>query len=254
LEEDFYTLNIRLIVSNFSFIHSSNIHGSSFVLDKKESHHIISVLRLKESSNITLTDGVGNVYHGKIKTISKKIVKGKILSIEKYSRSKHFHVHLGLPLIKNNKLKQAIEKSVELGVDEITPIKFERSVKASVNNKKIEYLIQTSCKQSMRSLFPKFNDVRNLYDWYDDAAINIACVIDSKETLTMKKDAIFKENNNSSKINLIVGPEGDFTDDEKFFLNQKNFLQVNLGGTILRTETAIVSIIAIINELIANNE
>jgi 16S rRNA (uracil1498-N3)-methyltransferase len=53
---------------------------------------------------------------------------------------------------------------------------------------------------------------------------------------------------------LIIGPEGDFTDDEKYFLNKKNFLQVNLGGTILRTETAIVSIIAIMNELIANYE
>ena len=54
------------------------------------------------------------------------------------------------------------------------------------------------------------------------------------------------------KINLIVGPEGDFTDEEKFFLKEKNFIQVNLGGTILRTETAIVSLIAIINELVAN--
>ena len=142
-------------MSNFSFIHSSNIQGSSFILDEKESHHIISVLRLREGSNITLTDGVGNIYHAKIELISKKTVEGKILSIEKSSRNKHFHIHLGLPLIKNNKLKLAIEKSVELGIDEITPIKFERSVKDSVNNKKLEYLIQTSCKQSMRSIFPK---------------------------------------------------------------------------------------------------
>ena len=53
-------------MSNFSFIHSSNIQGSSFILDEKESHHIISVLRLREGSNITLTDGEGNIYHAKI--------------------------------------------------------------------------------------------------------------------------------------------------------------------------------------------
>ena len=117
----------------FSFIHSSNIQGSSFILDEKESHHIISVLRLREGSNITLTDGEGNIYHAKIELISKKTVEGKILSIEKSSRNKHFHIHLGLPLIKNNKLKLAIEKSVELGIDEITPIKFKRSLKNSIS-------------------------------------------------------------------------------------------------------------------------
>jgi 16S rRNA (uracil1498-N3)-methyltransferase len=252
--EGFYTLNIRLIVSNFSFIDSRNIKDSSFILDEKESHHIISVLRLREGSNITLTDGRGNIYYGLIEIVGKKSVKGKILSIEKFSKNKHYHVHLGLPLIKNNKLKIAIEKSVELGVDEITPIKFDRSVKASINTKKIEYLIQTSCKQSMRPIFPKLNNIKDLYQWYDDSAINIACIIDAKKTLTEQRNSIFRLNNNSTKINLIIGPEGDFTDIEKIFLNEKNFIQVNLGRTILRTETAIVSLIAIVNELIANNE
>ena len=78
--EDFYTLNIRLIVSNFSFIDSRNIKDSSFILDEKESHHIISVLRLREGSDLTLTDGIGNVYYGIIEIISKNTVKGKILS------------------------------------------------------------------------------------------------------------------------------------------------------------------------------
>ena len=55
---------------------------SSFILDEKESHHIISVLRLREGSNITLTDGRGNIYYGLIEIVGKKSVKGKILSIE----------------------------------------------------------------------------------------------------------------------------------------------------------------------------
>ena len=94
-------------MSNFSFIDSRNIKDSSFILDEKESHHIISVLRLREGSNITLTDGRGNIYYGLIEIVGKKSVKGKILSIEKFSKNKHYHVHLGLPLIKNNKLNLA---------------------------------------------------------------------------------------------------------------------------------------------------
>ena len=88
-------------MSNFSFIHSSNIQGSSFILDEKESHHIISVLRLREGSNITLTDGKGNIYHAKIELISKKTVEGKILSIEKSSRNnkkKNKEMNLGTDL------------------------------------------------------------------------------------------------------------------------------------------------------------
>ncbi len=250
--EDFCTLNIKLIVSNFSFIDTKNIKDSLFILDKKESHHIISVLRLKEGSKITLTDGNGNIYQAKIDSIIKKSVKGEILSIKQSSNDKYVHIHLGLPIIKNSKLKLAVEKSVELGIDEITPIRYGRSLKSSINYRKIEYLIQTSCKQSMRSIFPKLNNATDLYDWYEDSAINIACVIDAKKTLTQQKNLIFKKNTSFMKINLIVGPEGDFTDEEKFFLKEKNFIQVNLGRTILRTETAIVSLIAIINELVAN--
>ena len=63
-----------------------------------------------------------------------------------------------------------------------------------------------------------------------------------------------KNSSKNKKINLIVGPEGDFSDSEKKIINEKNFIKVNLGRTILRTETAIVSLISIINELLINND
>ena len=65
---------------------------------------------------------------------------------------------------------------------------------------------------------------------------------------------LIKGTSKNKKINLIVGPEGDFSDNEKKIINEKNFIKVNLGRTILRTETAIVSLISIINELLINND
>ena len=241
-------------MSNFSFIDKKNIKNSSFILDEKESHHIVSVLRLKENSNLTLTDGQGTVYHAIINELNKKSVKGEILRQESISNNQKYYVHLALPLIKNNRFKIALEKSVELGVDELTPIKFDKSVKSTINHDKILFSIHSACKQSMRAYFPKLNQLKTFQEWYDPSSVNIVCVIDSEKTILDELDLIKSCSINNYKINLIVGPEGDFSESEKKFINEKNFIKVNLGGTILRSETAIVSLISIINELLINNE
>ena len=163
-------------------------------------------------------------------------------------------IHLALPLIKNNRFKIALEKSVELGVNEITPIKFDKSVKSKINYDKIHSIIHSACKQSTRPYFPKLNKLKTFREWYDSNAVNIVCLIDSEKTILDQLDLIKSCLKNNHKINLIVGPEGDFSEIEKKFINEKNFIKVNLGGTILRSETAIVSFISIINELLINND
>jgi len=105
----------------------------------------------------------------------------------------------------------------------------------------------------MRAYFPRLNKLKNFTEWYDDQSVNIVCFINSDKTIIEQIDTI-KNLSKNKKINLIVGPEGDFSDNEKKIINEKNFIKVNLGRTILRTETAIVSLISIINELLINNE
>ena len=240
-------------MSNFSLINQQNIKNSTFVLDEKESHHVISVLRLKENDQLTLTDGQGTIYKAIIDKAHKKAVKGEILSKEYIKQDKNFKIHLALPLIKNNRFKIALEKSVELGIDELTPIKFDKSVKSSINHDKLLSLIHSACKQSMRAYFPKLNKVKNFTEWHDNQSINIVSLIDAEKTIVGQLNNI-KSISKNKKINLIVGPEGDFSDNEKKIINEKNFIKVNLGRTILRTETAIVSLISIINELLINND
>ena len=241
-------------MSNFSLINKRNIKNSSFYLDEKESHHIISVLRLKRDDELTLTDGEGNIYHALINDINKKTVKGKILKEEYIKPDRNFKLHLALPLIKNNRLKIALEKSVELGVDELTPIKFDKSIKSSINHDKLLSSIHSACKQSTRAYFPKLNSLKTFSDWYDKESANVVCVINSDRTIYEQLDLIKNSSKNNNKINLIVGPEVDFSENEKKIINERNFIKVNLGRTILRTETAIVSLISIINELLINNE
>jgi len=240
-------------VSNFSLVNQKNIKNSTFVLDEKESHHVISVLRLKENDQLTLTDGKGTIYEAIIDKAHKKAVKGKILNKEYIKSDRNFKIHLALPLIKNNRFKIALEKSVELGVDELTPIRFDKSVKSSINHDKLLSSIYSACKQSTRAYFPKLNQLKNFTEWHDNQSVNIVCLIDSKKTIVEQLDVI-KNTSKNKKINLIVGPEGDFSENEKKIINEKNFIKVNLGRTILRTETAIVSLLSIINELLINND
>ena len=102
--------------------------------------------------------------------------------------------------------------------------------------------------------FPKINSVSSLSDWYSRDAINIVCFIESNRRLSDFKDEIFKANDDKKKISVLIGPEGDFSDEEKEFIYDKKFLKVNLGNTILRTETAVISILSVLNELMAQYE
>ena len=149
-------------MSNFSLINKENIKNSSFVLDERESHHVVSVLRLKENDQLTLTDGQGTIYKAIVNEAHKKAVKGKILNKKFIKHERNYKVHLALPLIKNSRFKIALEKSVELGVDELTPIRFDKSVKSSINHDKLLSSIHSACKQSMRAYFPRLNKLKNL--------------------------------------------------------------------------------------------
>ena len=86
--------------------------------------------------------------------------------------------------------------------------------------------------------------------------IKTLMLIDSLEMSDKQRKEIVNNcaQDENNKINLIIGPEGDFSENEKKIINEKNFIKVNLGRTILRTETAIVSLISIINELLINND
>ena len=90
----------------------------------------------------------------------------------------------------------------------------------------------------------------SLVEWYNPDALNIACIIGADTRLTVFKNEILEFVNNKKKICLLIGPEGDFSNKEKEFIYDNKFIKVSLGNTILRTETAIISVLSILNELI----
>jgi len=242
-------------VSKFSFVNKNSIQNNKFFLDQDESHHLINVLRLKLGSEIWLTDGEGGTYHCKTDKFTKEnVVEGHILDSYSNQNELDYHIHLGLPIIKKSRMKIAIEKSVESGIKELTPLILDRSIKSSLSVEKINSIMRSATKQSMRSILPKTNPISELEDWYNPEALNIVASIGSVDTLTVFKDKIYEAVDSKKKISILLGPEGGFSSEEKEFIYDNKFLKVSVAKAVLRSETAVVSILSILNEVMVQYE
>ncbi|MDC1145400.1 RsmE family RNA methyltransferase [Candidatus Marinimicrobia bacterium] len=242
-------------MSKFSFVDKANIQNNNFFLDKDESHHLINVLRFKVDSTIWLTDGEGGTYHCRIDNFTNKnIVEGSVIESYVNQNELSYHIHLGLPIIKNSRIKIAVEKSVELGIKELTPLYLDRSIKSTVSTQKMTSVMRSGVKQSMRSIIPKINSVSKLEQWYDSEALNVVASIEAEDTLTFFKDEVISAVNANKKIAILIGPEGGFSLKEKEFINDNKFLKVSVAKAVLRAETAVVSILSILNELMVQYE
>tara|TARA_B100001142_G_scaffold117013_1_gene119227 strand:- start:2963 stop:3691 length:729 start_codon:yes stop_codon:yes gene_type:complete len=242
-------------VSKFSFVDKANIQNNNFFLDKDESHHLINVLRFKVDSTIWLTDGEGGTYHCRIDNFTNKnIVEGSVIESYVNQNELSYHIHLGLPIIKNSRMKIAVEKSVESGIKELTPLYLDRSIKSTVSTQKMTSVMRSGVKQSMRSIIPKINSVSKLEQWYDSEALNVVASIEAEDTLTFFKDEVISAVNANKKIAILIGPEGGFSLKEKEFINDNKFLKVSVAKAVLRAETAVVSILSILNELMVQYE
>ena len=139
------------------FAGNENFSGDSVVLTGTDASHIRNVLRLKAGDNIQVLDGKGSLYLVKLTDVKAQLVKGEIISSEKVNTESPLKIHLGQSLIKGNKFDDVLRKSVELGVETITPLMTERTVVKSDSDKKIarwQKIAEESCKQCGRSSIP----------------------------------------------------------------------------------------------------
>jgi len=206
--------------------------------------HAVKVLRMKENSEIIVFDGIGNEYRASLQQVNKKNAFIQIKdSISNKSESK-LYIHLGLGFSKGDRMDFAIQKAVELGVTEITPLLTEHSVINLDEKRMIKRLqhwhgiIVSACEQSGRNVLPKLNTVTTLIKWSE--SIQKVCLIFDPLARKVLKEMTLIDNN----ISLVIGPEGGLSGQEISELKQKNnFHAVKFGNRILRTETAAISAI-----------
>ena len=221
------------------------VKGNNFSLTKSESNHAVRVLRLRKHDELYLLDGIGNGYRASIESSDPTCVSGKILEIIPEYGENTFFIHLGIALIKRDRFEFILEKSTEMGVREITPLNLDRCVKKTINFQRCEKIVITAAKQCHRSRFPIIHPSVRLHDFFGYPKEQVI-VGKMNAGLTLK----VLELNASFPIHVIIGPEGDFSEQETKLMDDNDVAYFNLGNRRLRSETAALNSIAILNELL----
>lgn len=223
------------------YVNPLNVNGSTFQLDKAESNHATRVLRLKKGDEICLLNGAGIGYHAKINSIEKNVSGTIKESIPDLGENK-YSVNLASALIKRDRFELMLEKATELGVNEIQPLMLERCVKKTMNFERSQKIVISSAKQCYRSRFPMLHepiDMKKLLKNSDGQFISGL----------MGADKSLSELELDKNVTVIIGPEGDFTENEIGQMKNAGVLFFNLGGRRLRAETAALNSLAVLNEL-----
>ena len=224
--------------------------GTISRLSEKQSHYTKNVMRLKAGDKISLFNSQDGEWDVKI------LNQGKIFTefkVEKLSRplSNEKNIWLAFSPIKKVPQDLMIQKTTELGIQKFIPLLCERSVVREINIKRAQKIITEACEQSNRITIPKILDVQRLDDFVknfpDDGKI-VFCDINSKSKDL--KNKLPKKN----PICILIGPEGDFSEEERQFItNHKNVISITLGKNILRAETAAIASTTILNYNLENN-
>lgn len=209
----------------------------SFSFDKEESRHIIKVLRKKDSDILFVTNGLGYLFKTEITLASDNKCTVQIISFEKKD-APNYHLHLAVaPTKMNDRYEWFLEKATEIGIHEITPIICDHSERKVINKDRFEKIILSAMKQSNELFLPKLNEAITYKEFVKLQIEGSKLIAHCEETDKKTLKSVLKPKEN---ITLLIGPEGDFSENEITLALENQFIPVSLGNTRLRTETAAV--------------
>ena len=230
--------NVRLF-----FAKSLSLNLSS-KLNKSQSHYLAKVMRVKVGESFSLFNQSGE-WEAKINEILKGIVEFTVLK-KLREKDNEKNIWLAFAPIKSNFFNFMIQKATELGVTKFVPIITDRTIVRKINYEKIEKIIIEASEQSNRIKVPKVEKTQNLNLFLENNNNKINIIFGDLNTENQNLDPKIKKEN--KPICIIIGPEGDFTESEREqILNFKDVQSLKINNNILRTETAVISAISIVN-------
>lgn len=229
--------------------YSEKIENGLIVLNQDETRHCLNVKRHRIGDVIHVVDGKGGLFTTVLTSVESKEA---VLKIEKQINGfgEHpYYLNLCVAPVKNQeRYEWFLEKATEMGIDRITPIVCTNSErKISYKPQRIERIIISAAKQSLKARFPVFDepvDFKKLIDStedFDGVRLIAHC---NREIST--RIHVSKALNGSNRAMILIGPEGDFTSQEIQYAEQKGFTSVHLGDSRLRTETAALVAVAVV--------
>ena len=227
--------NIRL------FYRESLSLNLTATLNKSQSHYLSKVMRIKENEVFSLFNGSGE-WEAKILGISKSIIE---FNVTKQLRQKEYPKELWLAFspIKSNYFNFMIQKATELGVTKFLPIIFDRTIVRKINKDRLEKIIIEAAEQSNRINVPFVEDPQSLQNFLKEKKMDLIFTDLNSEN---KKLRLNKLTHNPTCV--IIGPEGDFSEEErKEILSFDGVQPIKINDNILRSETAVISALSIVN-------
>jgi 16S rRNA (uracil1498-N3)-methyltransferase len=229
----------------FFFEENLSPQSSTIFLSEETSKHCVQVLRMKEGEQLQLTDGKGNLFTSAIIKADKKNCEVKIEETS-FKEQVSKQISMAVSLLKNaNRFEWFLEKATEIGVSEIAPILCKRTERTHFRLDRMKHILVSAMLQSRQVWLPVLHEPLLFEKLILSSAHQqkFIAYCDEKD----KKE--LKNFTSSKNMQILIGPEGDFTEEEISLAIQNNYHPVSLGETRLRTETAAVVAAALLINL-----
>lgn len=222
--------------AGMNLYYEPNIGFPVTVLSESESNHCVKVMRQVTGDKILVTNGLGKIYKAEISVSHHKHCEVEILEEFAEMPRRNYKLHMAVAPTKSfDRYEWMLEKLVEIGVDEITPILCEKSERDKINTERCRKVLISAMKQCRSGLLPHMNEgvqfSKFIKTLEPQNALIAHCFEAEKSNLTQIQAA-------NSSITILIGPEGDFSLTEVEKANAQGIKALDLGNSRLRTETA----------------
>ncbi|MBN2805919.1 MAG: 16S rRNA (uracil(1498)-N(3))-methyltransferase [Prolixibacteraceae bacterium] len=224
-----------------------DISGAHATLSEEESMHCIRVLRHRQGDLLTLIDGKGTLYKATITEANPKSCGVEVVETFPGFEQRNYHLHVAIAPTKNiDRFEWFLEKATEIGIDEITPLLCEHSERKQLKPERLEKILVSAMKQSLKASLPRLNNFVTF-----DSLIK---TVNGNNTFMAhcypgEKMHLARAAKGMEKVLVMIGPEGDFSLNEVAAAKARGCREVTLGQSRLRTETAGITAVSMINVL-----